>query len=413
MPFIYQGDRIYIGSLPLSQSILKPAVYLLQIDEFGVFYLTEKESFVMPKKIYGNHSIVDRWIKSYNNNREKNMGVVLTGLKGTGKTITAQMLCMKSNLPVILINAAYSGVSFINYITNPELGKCIVFIDEFEKIYNEEKTQKDLLSIMDGNFRTNLLFLLTVNEFRLNQYLNNRLNRIKYRKVYSNLENDIVHDVIDDMLVHRHHKESIINLFDKLGMCTFDLLVNIIKEVNLFNEDANECAKHLNLDAEEIYYKVTEASKDGQLYELYPQSFNLFTDLEIRVGRPNTKHVYTYINKVRDSIFCSAVEDINIVSNESLLATTTAIAGVSKLGFDEPDISGSEEEETPNMPKEYYNFEYKFEDRGSNVYFDMSKCKMEKMSNTEFKIYPDPDSNVTFEYMIFKKTERFQRSFLV
>lgn len=45
MAFIHKGERIYIGELPYSTNFLKPTVYLLQIDEYGNFYLVEKRKF--------------------------------------------------------------------------------------------------------------------------------------------------------------------------------------------------------------------------------------------------------------------------------------------------------------------------------------------------------------------------------
>jgi hypothetical protein len=128
--------------------------------------------------------------------------------------------------------------------------------------------QFDMLSLMDGNYSTNLIFLLTVNEERLSDYLVNRLNRIKYRKSYGDLEFDIMEEVIDDMLINKAHKQSIFDFFDKVNMRTFDLLTNLIKEMNLFNEDAIQCGMHLNLKPETKTYNVYEMF-DGVEHECY------------------------------------------------------------------------------------------------------------------------------------------------
>lgn len=226
---------------------LPPGVWMLK-QSMENFFFEKKEDFKLPSKIYGDHSIIDRYLKSFDNT-EKNLGIILSGLKGTGKTITAQKLCIDSNRPVILITAQYAGPGFIDFITSPELSGSIVFIDEFEKIYTHRDAQRDLLSVMDGSFPTHLLFLLTVNTFNINEYLINRLNRIKYRKHYENLEEDVMEEVINDLLINKEHKQSIYDFFDKVGMVTFDLLINVIKEVNLFNESAIECGKHLNIAA--------------------------------------------------------------------------------------------------------------------------------------------------------------------
>lgn len=263
MKLIQNNKRFSIADVTGVTDTLPGGVYQLQRDPATrAFFLLQKEAFELPKKIYGDISIVDRWIKSYKNNTQKNLGIILSGTKGSGKTITAQKFCIDTGLPVILITEEFYGSDFIDFLTNPILGKCILFIDEYEKIYPRDENSHDLLQIMDGNFNTQLVFLMTVNTFRINSYLVNRLNRIKYRKHYDNLELSIVQEVIDDMLINKTHTQSIYDFFDRIGICTFDLLVNLIKEMNLFGEDAIICGKHLNLETESIYYDVTEIFKE-------------------------------------------------------------------------------------------------------------------------------------------------------
>ena len=258
MSIIQSGNRFSSTDITATYQTLPQGNYILKRDpRSGEYYLNKKESFVMPSKVYGDHSIVDRWLKSWKINSSKNLGILLSGVKGSGKTITAQKFCMDSELPVIMINEPFEGTDFVDFITDPKLGECIIFIDEFEKIYNRDN-QHDMLSLMDGNYNTKLIFLLTVNEERINDYLINRLNRIKYRKMYGDLEFEIMEEVIEDMLVNKEHKPSIYEFFEKVNMRTFDLLTNLIKEMNLFNEDAIQCGMHLNLRPEDKSFEVYE-----------------------------------------------------------------------------------------------------------------------------------------------------------
>ena len=235
--------------------------YLLKFNEQIGYHLIKKEPFKLPKKLYGDISITERWLKSWNSNTSKNLGILLTGIKGSGKTITAQKFCIDSNLPVIIIQNAHSGSNFIDFITSQSLGECIIFIDEFEKVYSnrsDNDQQNDLLSLMDGNYQTRLIFLLTTNEDTLNPYLVNRLNRIKYRKDYHNLDKSVIEAVMDDMLINKSHSQSVFDFFTKVNIVTYDLLVNLIKEMNFFGEDAIECGKHLNLRTEYKMYSIIE-----------------------------------------------------------------------------------------------------------------------------------------------------------
>lgn len=287
MSIIQNGNIFSVVSFQAQYEKLPKGIYILNYDENRGFHLSKKDELPQPKKLYGDHSITKRWMTSWNN-CEKNMGIILSGTKGTGKTVTAQKFCIESGLPVILITQAWSGPAFINFITSPDLGEFICFIDEFEKIYNENNREDqgsaiDLMSMMDGNYNTKIIFLLTVNTFRINEYLINRLNRIKYKKEYGDyLDADVVDSVIADLLNDKKYTESIHKFFDRIGILTFDLLVNIIKEINIFDQDAMECGKHLNLKAEDRYYEVHEVY-GGLKYQCDGVSFNLHdTDVDIR-----------------------------------------------------------------------------------------------------------------------------------
>lgn len=44
-----------------------------------------------------------------------------------------------SGLPIIIIDAPYDDSDFVSFITNPELGDVCVFVDEFEKVFEEDE----------------------------------------------------------------------------------------------------------------------------------------------------------------------------------------------------------------------------------------------------------------------------------
>lgn len=277
------GKKLIFTDATSGFNKLPVANWLLKFNDRSQEYeLEETTSFKIPEKIYGDTSHINRWKRSFEFNTSKNLGIVLAGVKGGGKTIDAQLFCKIMNLPVIIITEDFCGPEFIKFISSPQLGTCIIFIDEFEKIYGRgtHDNSVDLLSLMDGNFQTNLIFLLTVNDLNLDKYLVNRLNRIKYCRQYIDLSDEIIEEVINDKLINKDHKNSIYEFFDKVGIRTFDLLINIIKEMNLFQEDALECGKHLNLKAEEICYDVYEEYDDKQ----YKQCPSLFSNLDPHIN---------------------------------------------------------------------------------------------------------------------------------
>ena len=67
---------------------LPPGVYTLKYGQFGSMYLHhEKDKFEFGYKLYGsNGGFPERVMKTYRSG-SANMGVMLYGLKGTGKTV--------------------------------------------------------------------------------------------------------------------------------------------------------------------------------------------------------------------------------------------------------------------------------------------------------------------------------------
>ena len=218
------------------------------------------DDFVLPNKIYGDTSIINRWLKGYTNTN-KNTGIVLSGIKGSGKTLLSKKLAIDSGLPVIIIDKPFDSSDFVSFITNPEFGNVCIFIDEFEKVYNRESNTTPLLSILDGAFNTHNLFVFTCNEMYTNEYLNNRPSRIKYRSHFESLDSAIVDEVIDDLLINKQHSESIKKVLEQIGITTFDLLITLIKEVDLFNESAIEVVRYLNVKRDSFQVTVDEIWK--------------------------------------------------------------------------------------------------------------------------------------------------------
>lgn len=323
MPVVQTNNRFDCLDITATHEKLPTGNYSLCLDRnTNEFYLTKHQGFVLPPKVYGKHEIVNRWLKSFKHNSHKNMGIILSGVKGGGKTITAQKLCIESNMPVIIINEPFEGVKFIDFLTNPMLGECIIFIDEFEKVfdqnsYHDKNKARDLLTIMDGTYQTKLIFLLTVNKYELNDYFINRLNRVKYRKDYIDLEQEVIDEVIEDILINKDHRDSIKTFFKKVNMCTFDLLVNLIKEMNLFNEDALEVSKHLNLRSEPKTYKVNELY-EGKEYNC--RNVSMSPDLkEIDISRYDTYYLPEDKNNENN-------EDITIKLSEAVVTRISSLS---------------------------------------------------------------------------------------
>lgn len=240
-----------------SFDLLPKGTYLTKFDAPNNCYFLElTEDFTIPNKLYGNSDMLsNRYVKTFTEG-SKNMGILLTGLKGTGKSLTAKLTALKSNIPVILITEEFTGEEFKSFL-NSIKQEVVVFIDEFEKVYVENDSQQSLLSLLDGIFEGKKLFIFTSNmKDRINQYMLNRPGRIRYLAEYDSLDETVITEVIEDTLVDKTQTEDLLSVLDVLGIVSMDVLVGLITEMNSYNEGAKEAIKYLNIRPEDSQYSV-------------------------------------------------------------------------------------------------------------------------------------------------------------
>ncbi len=234
--WVQSSNNFYIREVSQNVEKLTPAIYKLEEDpRSGEIYLSQvMDKYEFPYKVYGiETSFIDR-VKTTYDNTKGNLGILLNGVKGTGKTVTAKQICNKLELPVILIHTAYQGIpNFINDIQQD----VIIFVDEFEKIYHDR--DHSVLSIMDGamdnGFRKT--FLLTTNELYINENMIQRPGRIRYLKTYKDLTVEIIEEIVDDKLKYTELRAAVIDFISQLEVITVDIVKAVIDEVNIHNED--------------------------------------------------------------------------------------------------------------------------------------------------------------------------------
>ena len=196
---------------------------------------------------------------------EKNLGIIFNGLKGTGKTLSAKLLCNALDLPVVIVQYPYEGL--VNFLQSLCF-ECIVFIDEAEKTFKKGEGDDVLLRLIDGVYnQTRKLYILTTNQLTLNDNLLGRPGRIRYRFEFSNLLPKAINDYLDDNLLPEFadQRRSILNQVDLLEISTIDILKALVDEVNIHGQlPDNMClniptAKH----AFEIleFYSITELDR--------------------------------------------------------------------------------------------------------------------------------------------------------
>ena len=260
------------------QEFLPPGIYtLFYNDHAAQFFIVKKEDFTIGGKLYGNpQKDVDKVLKTYQH-MKGNLGVLLFGTKGSGKTLTARMMAMQSNLPVLIVNMPLFGDLFNEFLAGLKQDVCFLF-DEFEKVYNLQEQQQGLLTILDGTFNRKFLFLFTANEDNINYYFKNRLSRIRYKFDYHHLELPVINEIIDDRLTNKAHKEGLIKILEVIDGVNIDMLMHIIHEMNLHELEAREAVKDLNVSMDPLEYDV----------KLYFNKHPIQLNYEVAQGNPLT-----------------------------------------------------------------------------------------------------------------------------
>lgn len=270
------GRYIFYNELKIVKK-LNPKNYVFNFDEFGNCWLEDIEDFKTPEKIYDVSSGMRELIKNSFKSYEKNLGVLLSGNKGQGKSLTAKLLCneLKSefSMPTILINKKVPReINLIKFFNGIKQDYCL-FIDEFEKLFKESSSsaeknqdyheQEVFLSFMDGALtnKHKVLFLLTSNN-QVNEFLINRPSRIKFLQEYDELSEELFNMIVDDKLVNKKYKKDLEDNVSLINL-NIDLLISIVDDINLFDKPFSEFKDFYNYKMETYSYDVYETEKDS------------------------------------------------------------------------------------------------------------------------------------------------------
>ena len=154
------------------------------------------------------------------------------------KTVTAKELCNHLQLPVILVQSMEdTNDKLIQYLSTAINFDCIFFFDEYEK---EFKNSSDVLSFMDGTYNSiyRKVFLLTTNELKVDSNLLGRPSRIRYKKSFSNLSEEVTREILNDILEDKTAIEKVIELTHSMNIITIDLIKAIATEINIHGVEA-------------------------------------------------------------------------------------------------------------------------------------------------------------------------------
>lgn len=224
--FIKAGQKTFVEKMPdgIRNLELEAKLYSLEFSRDEGFHLLDiADKYTLPEKTYGDHkSAAERVIKTHYSKRG-NTGILLTGLKGTGKSLFVKFIAnalIELGVPVIQINKPFHGEEMFNFIEN--IGNCALIFDEFGKNYTSYSNtngpnQAGLLSLLDGLGNSKRLHLFTENDVGLiSEYLINRPGRVHYHFKYARLSDEIIKEYCADLSIPDEIVKELLTLTTKL-----------------------------------------------------------------------------------------------------------------------------------------------------------------------------------------------------
>ena len=326
MKIVNTGNIFHLYDDTLKTFDKLPAqVYMVGFSKQTGFFLETFNDIEVKEKIYGIHTEkVDKVFKSFEA-FERNMGIILSGAKGIGKSLFAKLLSIKAvehGYPLIIVDTPYPGIAnFLTSITQ----EVFVMFDEFDKTFKTRQDgdfdpQADMLSLFDGFSMGKKCFIVTCNELRgLSDFLVNRPGRFHYHFRFSYPQGDEIREYLSDKLQPEYHNEieNVVNFATKVDL-NYDCLRAIAFELNL-GITFSDAIKDLNIiNAELDEYTLTIVFKDGTKTKT-ERRIDLFSDetvgFTVNCSKGYFQAEFSPTDAVYNSLtFCNTImgEDIKI-----------------------------------------------------------------------------------------------------
>lgn len=378
--WVYSGNNVFFLQPTKGEEKLRPAIYNVEFSRMQGFYLSKKyDKFEMPPKHYGEseHSFSDTCLRTWENT-DSNLGILLTGKKGTGKTLISKIIANKmleNGYPVIIIKDSFSEdqfstsnllVDFLSEITTD----VVLFVDEYEKIFGESPA---FLPLMDGvsNQSCRKMFLLTSNSSKIESNMFSRPSRIRYVRNYDNTPMPVIMEMIDDLLVNKDFKEDLLDILSGIDTVTVDVVMKLISEINIHNIPPSEFIEYFNTDYDPYGYNYTVVMTDQNGKEISKIMKNKsFNNLVFPLNDADEdENIYAH--------FKSMGSYINIIRVEEVLGPKTVVG---KLAFAE-FFSGIRKAKTTSIFNNYISRFFSIVDSST---LNLAKSLAEKAFNITF-----------------------------
>lgn len=284
--------RVYQDAELVITDRLPSGTYTINYNPgFDTIELHRTSALTAPARLYGDigkisDHIIDAFMRC-----DTNLGAMLSGVKGTGKSATIRCVSEKLNrmqIPTIIVNCAVNTYTLTDFLKNINSQRVLVIFDEFEKIFQEDEntsesdtrpSQVGLLSLLDGTMSQNHLYLFACNDInRVNEYMCNRPSRIRYRYRYTELSEAAIREYCNDNLDDPEKLEELVRVSRIVMDFSFDILKSLVDEINMYDITARECLGYMNIapSRDSDMYEICIVEKDTHRTYTMLDSINLY-----------------------------------------------------------------------------------------------------------------------------------------
>lgn len=193
----------------------------------------------IPKKVFylkKDLSFKDRILTYFDNTNKHTTGVMLAGVKGTGKTLCAKIIAIESKLPIVIVSESVPAAKLTTYFDKiKETPMCLLF-DEVEKKWNTE----EMLTFLDGlSDNSKKLIILTCNNLnRVSEYMQDRCSRIRYLRKYTDTENiELINQILEYNDISGDEANDVsFYIKNYMELLSIDNICSFIEEYKIFKE---------------------------------------------------------------------------------------------------------------------------------------------------------------------------------
>lgn len=255
--FLKLGNQIFPRPEGIDYELVGGKVYNISFnDRIDEVYLEEDGELNLNFKVYSTDEeklFMDRVVHHFETTDKNSTGVMLTGTKGTGKTVMAKLIAKQSKLPILIMSPRTPTWVLTKFFSQVKTSICIIF-DEIDKENNRWR-KEDLLGFLDGvQLTAKKLVIMTCNNTNeSDEYLQDRCSRIRYVKTFESNSNErFLKELIKDQGITDTDDKLYTFMVEKFNVLSIDNILSFIKEVLDYPDvDYGILVKDMNISLKE------------------------------------------------------------------------------------------------------------------------------------------------------------------